>query len=328
MTVAITPITQSSSVKCSTIAMIAGPLTNLVLSAWGADQIHHYLVAPDHLRHLWNAWLSQRAQVDHSASDYLKTTRSKEIVADAFGSCPPGYLNALAKLGAVAKRAELYRDLYIVLSRGGKLARLIQHSKQIDDDAIIALSRLPDDPHSVEVAENLIRRKSEAGAIRELIWIVTTLRYRFPQLDIDDLILNSGNPIAEIQKIVIGLPFPDPPWTATGNLKPVTSAKDLTAIAKEFDNCLAEPEKALEASLAVQSGRRYHYVWEGTQRVLLSFSRFGDLGWIVREAGTRCDAFMTSTTKSDIQSVLAMIPQVCPANGGYNCRPITVFAVD
>jgi len=218
--------------------------------------------------------------------------------------------------------------LHILLSRGGKLARLIQHSKQIDDDAIIALSRLPDDLPALEITNKLIRCKAEAGAIRELVWIVTILRDRFPQPGIDELVLQSGNPVAEIQKVVTSLPFPDPPWPATGNLRPVTSAEELATIAREFDNCLVEREKALEASLAVQSGKRYHYVWGGSQRVLLSFTRFGDLGWIAREAGTKDDAFMTSTTRNDIQSVLATIPQICPANGGYNCRPITVFAVE
>jgi hypothetical protein len=305
----------------SVLSLLAGEFTPEILSIWGEYRVHEYLAAPDQRRHVWHCWLALRREGDFSVSvdptyQVLTLTRSNAIIRDGYGCCPNGLLSALSRLGAEARRPEFYPALAGILTGGGEVAKLIHHSKEIDDRTVFALSSIPGDPTGRRIAEALLNRSVPEIWLGSLIWMIGRLRVALPDQDIEQTILSSTSPIRTTQRLISELPYPAPPFPMIDLLEPVTTAAHLASLAHEFGNCLTDRQRSMEASLAVQAGRQYFYHWRGEQPVLLAFSRFGNLGWTLREACGRRNQRVSFTTGLELKRALLSLRDVCPSEAG------------
>jgi hypothetical protein len=78
----------------------------------------------------------------HQFGLLLARASSRQIVADALGSCPSGIARVLQCLPASVLEPEDYRNL-VTLLNDPKTAKLLHHADQIDDSAIRLLRDLP-----------------------------------------------------------------------------------------------------------------------------------------------------------------------------------------
>lgn len=304
----------------TTLSLVAGKLTDQVLVVWQSHQIHEYLLASDQRRQVWHCWLSTQNEIGdpQQAHHFLSQAKSRDILADVYGCCPPGLISALGKLGAQARQKEFYAALFGVLNRCGSLARHVHHLKQISDETIFALAAINDHPLSDRILRVLLKR-SKPHRLAEVVWMVSRLTQLLNESEVERAILCGGNPARSVEKLIGKLPFPDRPFVGDPRLRPVTSSQDLRALGREFKNCLTEHSTWIDAVIEVQAGRTYFYRWDGDQPAILSFSRFGSLGWIPREFSVAGNDHPTEDTRRQVEQVLRQIPDVGPISmrGGY-----------
>ena len=297
----------------TTLSLIAESFEPHVIRIWRPNRIHEYLLAPDHRRHAWHSWLgsADRQTFDTDTYRFLSQARSRDVVADAYSCCPPGLISALGKLGAQARRKEFYAALVGVLKRGGPLARHVHHLKQISDETIFSLAAIDDDPPSDRVLKALLKR-SKPHQYTELVWIVGRLSLLLGENEVEVSIVTGGNPARTVETLIAQLPFPEPPFAGEPRLQPITSANELGKVGKDFRNCLADPRTWFDAVIEVQAGQTYFYQWNGDQPALLSFGRYGSLGWIPTQIEAVNSESPCEITQSEVERVFRKIPEIGP----------------
>lgn len=295
--------------------LIAQTFTDYVLTIWGTNGIYEYLLASDQRRHVWHCWLaSKNGDFDRDASDilrFLTLSRSKDIILDGYGCCPPGLISALGRLGASARSKEFYAALFDVLNRGGPIAHQIHRMKALDERSTIILASIDQYVVSPTVLRALIRGPARIEALPELCWIVSRLADTVS--NVETVISRTNNPAAALRKLVSQIPFPEPPFDHRDNrLQAVTSADQLWRIGRQFKNCLADRRLWLDIALDIQSGHTYHYLWNGERAALLSFSRFGSLGWTCIDFLGPSNTPPSDDTSREVMRVLKEVPEIAP----------------
>jgi hypothetical protein len=304
---------QSSAVHC-----LAGSLADRVLLVWGPGNTHEYLLAPDVRRHVWHCRMAAPGgdwRDDPSAfRDRLLKSRSRDIVSEGYGCCPPGLLSALSRLGALARSEGFYRSLVAIMDGGGQRAKLLWHSKTIENRLVEALGGLQYQDDTRRFADAILRRGGKAGDLTSLAWIAGRIQKAYGDADVEQLILSGNNPIRVLQDLLLSLPFPAAPWPELGHLRPIATADELAATGREFSNCLKERARLVEAVIGVQSGQQYFYRWCDTVPALAMFNRFSTLGWALGEIdGVDKSGRIDPHSWKAILKLLAKIPDVLPA---------------
>jgi hypothetical protein len=297
----------------SAFILLASSFATSILDVFGPEQAQQYLLASDYRRHAWHAWFSEKQSKRLRPDPYrrfLVEGRSRDIVSDAYGSCPPGYLPALKKLGARARSNEFYRALFVVLERGGVLAQYVHHLKDIHDEEILALCAIRPSAISDRLLRAMLKSGLEPANMPEMSWLVSRLKDVVPEDAIERAIARKRNPLAVVRDLLKTLPFPIAPFPGTAELTPVTSAEDLAATGRSLRNCLRNAEVFAGALIAVLSGRKYFYQWEGEQRALLEFSKIGDIGWVLTECAGRNNDLISTATMQQIRSAVRATPLV------------------
>lgn len=297
--------------KCnSAFRLLASSFGKSVLNAFGDEHVHQYILAADFRRHVWHAWLSVKPSNRPllGSRRFLMEGRSRDIITDAYGSCPPGYLPALKKLGARARSSEFYRALFTVLKPGGALAQHVHHLRDIHDKEILALSAIQTDLISDRVLRAMLKMGLEPASMPEMIWLVSRLKGVIADDVIERAIAGKKNPFAAARDLLKTLKFPAGPFPGITNLKPVTTAEKLAAIGRSLRNCLRSSDVLAGSLIAVLSGRRYFYQWGGEQQALLEFSKIGDFGWILTECAGRNNDPISRATAKQIKAALKSTP--------------------
>lgn len=298
----------------SIVALLAGFFTEDVTRVWDGRKIEQYLLASDGRRHVWHAWFAQKTgEPDDPATvhDFLTRSKSRDIISDAFGRCPNGYVSGLKRLGPVARSGDFYRSLFRVLARGGALAQCVHRMRTIADEDVACLSSLPDGIISDRMIALFQKAKLPTFTWSEVLWLASRI------VDVDELaparkaMARSPNPVDHILDLIRQLPFPRPPFEARDQLVPVTSGDELAGAARSFRNCLADREVLTGAILAVLSGRRYFFRWQGERPALLAFDQVGSFGWSVSEASGRRNERLSSHLLLEITKSLEGEPSIC-----------------
>ncbi|WP_027052805.1 hypothetical protein [Mesorhizobium erdmanii] len=306
------PLGRNGSEK-SIIAVLARQDSAQVLSIWPNDRICEYLLASDSRRHIWHAWLAKRGTAIRDAAEtyrFLAFAKSRQILTDAFDSCPAGMISALGKLGPYARPTHVYVALHRALAAAGQLANHIYQATELRDDDIVSLASASMMPVSNRVCRALLKCKIPAPALVELLWVIARLA---PMHDDQHLFraIAQGHQQAAILANLFGLmPFPNPPFDQVGDLVPITTAEQLRKAGNEFDNCLRGGEELAYAIASIQSGQRYFYRWDGNHPTLLAFCRCGPMGWVLAERSGPANCRVPEATMDQIGEALNRIPNV------------------
>lgn len=302
------------------VPVLARRFTAQVLAIWSGPRILDYLMATDARRQVWHAWfaapknleLDQNGFADDLAYQWLSTAKGVAIIEQAFGFAPPGIMNALAKLGPVARDALVYQQLIQVLAQpGGQAAKLIRHRKQLTDDVILAVASLPAGIDSDAAFELFVSGRLPIDALGFFAWAIDRLR-RVGDPEVVQKILRSPSPLVALRATVLEMAFPEPPWHGNGFLEPIVSEKMLSASSHEFDNCLASQRHRSVVVLRILARQVYYYRWNGDEPGFLSFEPLGRFGWALTEARGYKNANLSGQTMSAIAHALKGTC-LCPA---------------
>ena len=108
--------------------IVAGPLALAVKSVFGAAALIVVLTETAR-RQVYFAVLARLQTMDSLAAlasddaerralvERLLLARSEDLIADAYGTCPRGFVRLLTRLGDQARRAGLYADLFSLVAR-------------------------------------------------------------------------------------------------------------------------------------------------------------------------------------------------------------------
>lgn len=267
------------------INYIAGDFCPTITQIWEPAAVSEYLMASAARRHIWHAVFSARQRDTRTFSDIRKSLterRGKDLIREAYGSCPPGMIRLLSKLGPRAESSDFYRAVHSALSRGDILTRILQHEKSIDPRMVYGIAYLPTDRITARIASFALRRGVSDIDIEELSWVGRRIADFDQSGKTLESISKSSNPITALRKAIANLPFPRAPWEAQG-ISPVQSAEELAAVARRMGNCLADPDQFYSSCLDVHAGLAYYFQTPGDNNLLLKFSKFGNLGWYLDE---------------------------------------------
>jgi len=208
----------------------------------------------------------------------LMTARNADIIKEAFGSCPPGYLRLLSRLGDGARRPCYYTRLHALLEEMPDLAQpilAVTQGQPLGEELLDLIRALPRGPIGVRVAarfletDELDRFMHPYRAITGLDQISTPHMVR----------LAAGEtPANLLEGLYLDLPFPAPALTNPG-LSHLADGHDLVRAARAFSNCLAGyVAEALK-------GERQFYIWRQPEApdVVFSISAEAPFGWFLSE---------------------------------------------
>ncbi|MDX8521130.1 hypothetical protein [Mesorhizobium dulcispinae] len=306
------PSSNRNGSEKSIIALLARQDSAQVQKIWQSERINEYLFAADNRRHTWHAWLAIHGTVTYDAETYrfLTFAKSRQILMDAFGSCPAGMMSALGKFGPFARPKQTYVALHQVLSAGGPLANHACQSGKIDDDDLVSLASVASLPVSNRVMRALLKCKMPAPVLVELMWVISRLTPMHNEQELVRTIVQGRQPGAILANLFSLTPFPQAPFEQIGTLIPITTAEQLRKTGEEFGNCLRDGEELAYALASVQSGQRYFYRWNGDSLALLSFCKCGPAGWILAERSGPRNARVPEAAITRIAEVLTDVPNV------------------
>lgn len=298
----------------SVAELISGEFSEKIHRIWGSD-LMEYLTASDYRRHVWCAWLSRKTehQPNPSLSDFLRFTKSRDIIMDGFGSCPPGFLPILRKLGTSAEQADFYLSLFELFSKGGRATKLIQHGTNLDRDIVSNLLEVPDDEFSVQVLSHLIQKSVEHDRFSGAVWVAGMLKEAIGETTVINALRQSSNPLKALRQMLVTLEFPPAPFHFDGPLIPVASSHELRLLGHEFRNCLRDPDELVDIAFGIQAGRHFLYRWNGTEPGVVQLSKFGTSGWLIEDAKGLGNAKLSRDTQHQILDLFAQYPAICPA---------------
>lgn len=303
----------------SVIRLVAGSFAEPVSQIWSGERIKEYLTAPDARRHLWHVWLSSERMV-FAASNCMSTDlaygrltflKGRDLTIEAYGHQPPGLAKALSRLGAEARTPEFYRALVRALSTNGAGAKFLQHTPDLSDDLVLALSALPARLITKGFVKLLTRSQVAPEALGFFTWTLSRLETLLGP-DVSHTVLKAPNPLEALWAAVLNLPFPKPPWSGTDGLTPITSKAELQDIAQKFENCLFDTFQHRYTVMEILNDKSYFFIKSGEEPVLLEFHRFGEIGWYLQQARGPKNRIISQSLRDEIMNALENVPIFCP----------------
>lgn len=205
-------------------------------------------------------------------------SRSKDLIRETYGACPPGYLHLIGRLGETARAKSYYTSLFELLVRDEDLGDFLIKSPapEVDREDLLSLFKaLPPTLAgrraaftlgSIDTLKNLLKPYA-------LLTGETALRNE----DIDRLARGEA-PAKLIEELYLQRPFRTP-LILDRNIRHAACGKDLVELSRKYRNCLAT---RISDGL---KGRRQFYVWERDDKLPIIFSIADEqsLGWYLEE---------------------------------------------
>ena len=273
---------KSLPISSDIVELVAREFAPLIKNIWQGEDIGEYLKATSTQRHTWHAVLSSQQLSSIPDREQLLRSKFKDIIQNVYGTCPPGMVGLLGKLGPFAASAEFYRSAYSILDRDDELAKAVRHLQKIDTNLVQKLATLPNDPLTQQIAVYTLKGGRETYDVEELVWLCNRIG------DGDALGLDFNgmskavNLTSLIRRRIAEREFPPAPWSTLATL-PIVSPKALKDVAVKFGNCIAKFDQFYSTSLDVQSGTTYYFQTNSSDPLLLRFNKFGTVGWFLAE---------------------------------------------
>lgn len=300
------------------IDLAAGEFAGEIRRIWSGPRMGDYLTAPDARRQIWHCWLSSdRAGLNRTfrhdpahVHRQLMTRKAKDLIENAYGSCPPGLLAALGKIGPVARPATFYRALVKVLGRDDLAAKHLRHCHFLPEKLVLGLAAVPTRLQSRSLFEAIRSERISCTDLTLFAWAAG----RVAELGLATLeeIFLSDSPTEALKAVLGRLPFPPPPWSGCGSLTPVASVLELKAAGQDLENCLRRPDNLMEAAFSVLRREAFFYLWSGVSKGLLRFNDYSPLGWAVTEGRGVHNQPLPAATWQDIRAAVRSWPDLAP----------------
>jgi hypothetical protein len=249
-------------------AIAANPSLLEPLVAIGKARLHLVALALAHLTD----------EISPDLAFVLLRGAHKTVLDRSLGYRPVGLYRALAHLPPKVLDPEIYRKLVDLLIDPAT-AKLLHHSTSTDAAIITNLHALPASLRRPAIMTILDRIEPRNGFVDGLQFLASRVNLSFDTLATELGALDQPDQIAaKVKQLIEMLPLPEPSLPITiGSFRRVDCVAEIRAIAKTWQNCLAE----------------YLYqVNEGTSAIYLSEQmnaaclccRLGRLGWFLVDA--------------------------------------------
>lgn len=183
-----------------------------------------------------------RARALNERVRLLRTARGRDVLAEVYGTCPPGYLGVLSRTGDRAQPPAYYRLLHDVLSDPNRRseARALAHLPQIDMPVLAAARILPAPLRRPEVL-SIIRDGCAAEQVEQAVRL---LRSVHPGIADDRQLRHAASHSPDVRRLVLTalkrVDAPLPRGPALGGFVQLANTAALRSHAREFQNCLGE----------------------------------------------------------------------------------------
>ena len=230
---------------------LAGPFVDEVRRIWDGPHLAAYLSAPEARRHVWHCWMaSDRDTVErrfraHPALALRRLTshKSRNLLAGAYGTCPPGLVKALGRCGEEARSPAFYRALVRALKSRPESAKAVWYAPVLTDALVFRAAGL-----STPVAASH----------------------------------SSHEPVPVADAHLNMAPLLAPPWRGTALLRPLTCRHDLRDVGRRLRNCMRSWGRVRAAAEAIEAGREAYFAWDAPAPGLVRFA-CGPQGWCLAE---------------------------------------------
>lgn len=230
---------------------LAGPLLTQVGRLFPAHMILIYMTTSYKRRQVWNAYIAKtycdpanpQSITDPSTVRHkLMHTSSKELLTEAYGSIPDGFLSALKRLGTEGQEPQVYLLLHQFMSASSELRKAFSHASVIKASTVTTLAKLPNSLQSFELADQIVDPKD----IKTLTFIINTLAQGDEEKygEICSNVVKAAERKHSISSVLKReyhrVPFPNPVVCDSECCRYINSAADLEKAAIQFSNCLKD----------------------------------------------------------------------------------------
>ena len=226
---------------------LAGPMLSQVGQVFPEFYSVIYLLTSYKRRQVNHAYLAAKFGVGRvhdpdAVRHKLLFWRSKDLLEDAFGYVPDGFISSLERIGTSGHHPHIYTLLHQFMCESRDHAKAFRHSSKITPRTIEFMALMPDDVRSVRLAEKFTREKD----VKALVFAVSMLSGDDPVKRehlcsrIKHAASNGGSIIKILEKEYHKTPFPAQVVPDSANLQFVGNADELVRVARDMKNCLAQ----------------------------------------------------------------------------------------
>lgn len=202
-----------------------------------------------------------------------------QLIAQAYGSCPPGFIAQLKRLGDVARSEDFYLDLFDYLSANpGVSAHLngMTHDTPLNETTLDLLKCLPPSQSGLR----LLRHFQDADSFRHFMGVYEIISgHETLQPEHLERIAKGQSPHRLLENLYLRKPFPPPAIAPSADMHHIPDGAALVRAAKSFRNCLTD---YVAEGLR---GVRQYYIWHAPDSppVLFSIDADPPFGWFLSE---------------------------------------------
>ena len=260
------------------VSEIAFGYRRQVAQIFPAQELVLFLLTASARRHVWFAVLAQMNEICDplDLQRDLLTASSKDLIKNAYGSVPSGFLTVLAKLPAKAKARRFYKELHKLLTNAPALAASLANNA-LDENIIELLNALPPEYQTFKVAnafgtkENYQKFKliSDAFASEQPDFLNTSLAAIKNKTSLERIFYRLYEAIAFAKA---ALPHHD-------RLTYIHNGQVLRKLAQSWENCLGQYlEEAIRNEV-----QYYVFTTEAEDELIFGMKNDHPFGWYLSE---------------------------------------------
>lgn len=230
----------------------------------------------------------------------LLTWRNADLISDAYGSNPKGFLRLLTSLGDVAREKQFYLDLHGLLNESPEIAAPLcaaTGGEPLSDVMLEMIMFLPRSSGAVALARHFPDRRRLESFL--LVYKVLTGGKEIKSEHLTR-IGKGENPVSIVEEIYQSCVFPEAQIPAHPQITHLRDGKEMSRAAKMFRNCLHfQIHEALH-------GERQYYVWSkpGAAEVVFAIQNDTPYGWYLIEAKHKNNEPLHEELERELQLLL------------------------
>lgn len=258
-------------------AVASGPMLELVTRHMGP----YACLVPLTNRKRRQVWFAALAGMPAPRADMprdallsrLLLKSNRELLESVYGSVPPGFEQALDRLGEQARDPNLYLDLFGILQESNR-ASLIKEFQHLRDADVGLIPLLP----QMRGASKIAAAFSSADALLRFLSVYTYITGSPPSDQVWKEISSGSKPYSVLERAYRARPFSHTAVIDHPDFEFINSLQALEAAGLRFQNCLGS-----KAAYAIQNSHQY-YVWRGWLTPAVVCVQNDAIGWSFAEA--------------------------------------------
>jgi DNA-directed RNA polymerase subunit N (RpoN/RPB10) len=241
-----------------------------------------YILAESHRRQVLNAVLAAGSRLDEPSADdeqfeRLLTGSAKSLIADAYGSCPSGFLTLLDRCDELGHPAEFYRFWHSFLAENVGAIREIASSSVPVWELYRVLKNLPAELRTIGIACRFGEHVGTGRFVEAVRWMHCGQPDAGVWRAVRERLERGASPRKILDGMLAEARCPTH-YLVDARFRHIATVGELKRAAKRFENCLGM-DFTIEEALRGEA-QFYEWVGEG-QAAIVSITNDLPFGWIL-----------------------------------------------